>query len=162
MMESGCSRPAVTPLAESERTGVPLTFSFTAADGRTVDLAQLRGKVVLLDFWATWCQPCLRNIPELVRLNERYSSRGLQIIGISLDLEKEQMLSFAKANGMTWPQLFDPEGWAVGIAESRGIPFLYLLDKQGRIAAQGHPQELALELSIERLLAEPFLPATSP
>jgi peroxiredoxin len=162
LLESGCSRRAVTPIDESERTGAPLTFAFTAADGRTVDLAQLRGKVVLRDFWATWCQPCLRNIPELVRLHERYSSRGLQIIGISLDLEKERMLSFANAHGMAWPQLFDPEGWAAGIAGSRGIPLLYLVDKQGRVAAQGHPQELALEESIERLLAEPFPPATSP
>ncbi|MCE0523760.1 MAG: TlpA family protein disulfide reductase [Methylacidiphilales bacterium] len=111
----------------------PIDLKFTAVDGRKVDLAQMRGKVVILDFWATWCPPCRLISPDLVRLYKKYHSQGLEIVGISLDSNKQGLLDFIKKEGAPWPQYFDETGRGE-IADRFGIqvmPTLWLIDKKG-------------------------------
>lgn len=133
---------------------------FTATDrsGKKISLASLRGKVVLLDFWATWCGPCVQELPNVIAAYEKHHSAGFEIVGISLDDDAEALATFLKNQpGMTWPQIFDGKGWSSEVAQLYGIeaiPHAVLLDKQGtiyRTALRGP----ALDAAIAELLAKP-------
>jgi peroxiredoxin len=131
---------SVTARAEGIDISKPLELKFTAADGRKVDLENLRGKVVLLDFWATWCPSCRVEVPNVVATYRKYHDRGFEILGISLDDDKDAMLGFADRNGMVWPQYFDGQRWDNAIATHFGvqeIPLMMLIGKDGRIVRPG-------------------------
>ena len=133
----------------------PPTIKFTAVDGTKVDLAQWRGKVVLVDFWATWCPPCRREVPNLVAAYRKFHDKGFEIIGISLDKNKEQLLAFTKEQDMPWPQYFDGKGWENEISirfHIEDLPTMWLLDKHGRIR-NADPSD-NLEAEITKLLVE--------
>jgi len=98
-------------------------------------VASLRGKVVLLDFWATWCPACREEIPGVVKLYNKYHSQGFEVVGISLDQDKDAMLEYADIHGMMWPQYFDGQGWDNEISSSLGVrelPTMVLFGKDGR------------------------------
>jgi len=133
----------------------PLEIAFTATDGRKVDLAALRGKVVLVDFWATWCPPCREETPTIVELHRRLHGRGFEVVGISLDDDKGKLAAYLKQNGMTWPQFYDGEGWDNKFARRFGIhsiPAMWLVNKQGVLVDGEGRDDLAEK--VERLLAE--------
>jgi len=114
----------------------PLELSFTAVDGRKVDLADLRGKVVLVDFWATWCPPCVEEVPGLVETYEKFKDKGFEIVGISLDSDKGALEKFTEENKMTWPQFFDGQGWDNELAKRfkiQSVPTMWLLDREGKL-----------------------------
>ena len=141
---------------EQNVTRVPLDLKFQAVDGTTVDLVKLRGKVVLVDFWATWCGPCRMEIPNVVATYNALHSQGFEIIGISLDQDKEQMVKFTKAAGMTWPQYFDGKKWENEISTRFGIdsiPAAWLLDKKGFVRSTEARGD-SLGEQVKRLLAE--------
>lgn len=114
----------------------PLELSFTAVDGSEVDLADLRGKVVLIDFWATWCPPCVEEVPQLVETYGKFKDRGFEIVGISLDQDKPALEKFTAENKMTWPQFFDGKGWENALAQRfkiQTVPTMWLLDREGKL-----------------------------
>jgi len=138
-----------------EGTGKAPEIKFTAVDGREVNLANLRGKVVLVDFWATWCPPCRAEVPNVVAVYNKLHAKGFEIIGISLDQSKSALLAFIKSNNMTWPQYFDGEGWDNAISSKFGvneIPAMWLVDKQGNLVTKEAREDLADE--VEKLLAK--------
>lgn len=115
-------------------------FKETATDGTVVDLAAYRGKVVLVDFWATWCGPCVAELPHVKEAYSKYHAQGFEIIGISLDQDGDKLAAFTKAKEMPWPQIFDGKGWQNKLAQAYGIssiPATFLLDRDGKIAAKG-------------------------
>jgi peroxiredoxin len=119
--------------------GNPVDLTFSAQDGSTVNLADLRGKVVLLDFWATWCGPCREEVPNVVAAYNKYHDQGFEVVGISLDQDSNQMTQFAAQNGMVWPQYFDGNGWGNSLAQRfsvHSIPQMWLLDRQGRVVTK--------------------------
>lgn len=133
----------------------PLDLSFTSVDGRKIDLADLRGKVVLLDFWATWCPPCVEEVPALVETYGKLKDKGFEIVGISLDSEKATLEKFLEKNKMTWPQFFDGKGWENELAKRFGIqsvPTMWLLDREGKLA-DAAPRG-RLEEAVEKALAK--------
>jgi thiol-disulfide isomerase/thioredoxin len=138
-----------------EYTGKSIDLQFTAADGSPVNLASLRGKVVLIDFWATWCGPCMKEVPNVVAAYKKYRDQGFEIIGISLDQSKDAMFKVNQEKEMTWPQYFDGKGWQNEIATRfhiRAIPAMWLVSKKGIVAttaARGN-----LDADIAKLLAE--------
>jgi thiol-disulfide isomerase/thioredoxin len=134
----------------------PIDLKFTAVDGTPVDLASLRGKVVLLDFWATWCPPCRAKVPEVVAAYQKYHGQGFEVVGISLDQDKQALLDFTSQNGMPWPQYFDGQGWKNAISTRFGInliPNMWLLDRKGMLATTFARENL--DARIAKLLAAP-------
>src|SRR2546421_2871622 len=135
--------------------GKPLTMKFTALDGREVDLSKLQGKVVLIDFWATWCGPCRAELPNVKAAYEKLRPKGFEIVGISFDSSKKDLQSFVAKEKMTWPQYFDGLTWKnkIGVKyKIEGIPTMWLLDKKGNLRemeVRGN-----LESRVEKLLAE--------
>ena len=119
----------------------PEAPAFAAHDleGRPVELAQWRGRVVLLDFWASWCGPCRAAMPELRRLYERLSPEGLVLVGVNLDDDPQALRSAIAQYGIGWPQIAGDEAHAIaeryGVA---GIPAMMLIDQQGRLFSSGY------------------------
>jgi peroxiredoxin len=116
--------------------GKPLDVRFTALDGRGVDLAKLKGKVVLVDFWATDCGPCVGEMPRIKAAYEKLHERGFEIIGISLDEKESALRKFVREKNLTWPQYFDGQGWENKFAVQYGIfaiPTMWLVDKRGNL-----------------------------
>lgn len=139
--------------ATAELKSKPLDMKFTAVDGREVDLSKMRGKVVLIDFWATWCGPCVQELPNVLKAYKELHPKGFEIIGISLDSDKEKLESFVKEKGMDWPQFFDGKGWKNEMATTydiHSIPAMWLVDQKGMVidtAARG-----GLEGKVAKLL----------
>jgi len=147
--------PADIPPPANEPGDKPMTLKFTAMDGTPVDLANMRGKVVLIDFWATWCGPCVIEIPEVVAAYNKYHDKGFEIIGISLDQKRDDVLKMMDARGMTWPQYFDGKGWKNEIALSCDIhtlPAQWLVNKRGILVTRQARGKLDEE--VEKLLEE--------
>ena len=112
------------------------TLEFASLSGEQVNLANLNGKVVLIDFWATWCGPCRNVMPDLVETYKQYHAQGFEIIGISLDKDKSQLEKYMQDKGITWQQYFDGLAWSNKIAKRfgvRGIPHIVLVDKNGAV-----------------------------
>jgi peroxiredoxin len=119
------------------QVGKALDIHFTALDGREVDLANLRGSAVLVEFWATWCEPCVAELPEVKAAYEKLHGRGFEVVAISLDDGKETALrQFIKEKELPWPEYFDGKGWENRFALQYGIfeiPTMWLVDKRGNL-----------------------------
>jgi thiol-disulfide isomerase/thioredoxin len=144
----------------------PLDLKFTAVDGRQVDLAKMRGKVVLIDFWATWCPPCKVIAPDILAAYKKYHSEGFEVIGVSVDSDKQGLLDYVKKEGVPWPQYFDGNGIDNEITSRFGIeefPTLWLIDKKGVVVttnlrdlwtSDGTIHPVASDATIENFHAE--------
>lgn len=124
----------------------PIELAFTASDGQEVDLEKMRGKVVLLDFWATWCPLCIAALPQVREVYKKQQKHGFEVVGISLDSQKAEMEAFLKGNDMPWPQYFDGKGWENKISSKYGItqlPAMWLIDKKGMLASIHAEEDLA-------------------
>jgi len=111
-------------------------FSEKDVNGKPLSIANYKGKVVLLDFWATWCGPCRGEIPNVVATYAKYHSQGFEVIGISLDQDRQKLLTYTGQEDMTWPQYFDGQGWSNKLAAKygiEGIPATFLLDGNAKI-----------------------------
>lgn len=123
-------------------------------DGRVLDLARLRGRVVLIDFWATWCGPCREEIPTLKKLQERYGPRGLSVLGLSLDGEAAPVLAFRRQAGLNYPVALADLSTTARFGGVLGLPTLYLVDRAGvlRRRFQGLDTGPAVEAAVRRAL----------
>src|SRR5204862_4366697 len=95
--------------APSDWAGKPMELKGTTAEGAKFDLAQYKGKVVLVDFWATWCGPCRAALPELKETYEKYHGKGLEVVGVSLDYELKDLTDFVEKEKITWVNLVGEE-----------------------------------------------------
>jgi thiol-disulfide isomerase/thioredoxin len=128
-------KPALNENTIAEGHAFP-SLEFTSLSGEQVNLASLKGKVVLIDFWATWCGPCLRVMPDLIETYRQYHDKGFEIIGISLDKDKSQLEKYMQEMGITWQQYYDGLAWGNKVARRfgvRGIPHIVLVDKNGAV-----------------------------
>jgi thiol-disulfide isomerase/thioredoxin len=142
-------------LRRVDAVGKPLDIKFTALDGRQVDLRQMKGKVVLIDFWATWCGPCVGEIPHLIEAYEQFHLQGFEVIGVSFDSDREALQRFVNQNKLPWPQYFDGKVWKnkygihFGIAR---IPTMWLVDKNGDLRETNAGVDL--KVKVQKLLSE--------
>ncbi|GGW36625.1 hypothetical protein GCM10010503_10670 [Streptomyces lucensis JCM 4490] len=168
---AGCSRPG--PVADTSPSD-PLTRTFRKADrpaapdisggtldGRTVRLSDYRGKVVLLNAWASTCGPCRVEAPELRRIQRAWKDRGVQVLGLDTDQNRGDGLAFQRDFRLGYPSLHDPAGRQAlklprGLVNAQAIPFTVVVDPAGRIAAARSGQ--VTEAEVVKLI-EPLLPA---
>ena len=120
--------------------GVAPDIKLNGPDGKPVSLSSLRGKVVLIDFWASWCGPCRRENPNVVKMYQKYKDQGFEIFGVSLDNDANRWKGAIQTDGLTWFHGSDLMGWKSKPAQMyqvHSIPATFLLDKQGKIIAKG-------------------------
>lgn len=151
--ESKASSALMPSLPPGEFAGAAPAFTLTNLDGKSVSLSDFRGKVVVLDFWATWCPPCKREIPDFIDLQKEYGSQGVQIVGIALD-EPEKVQAFARQNGMNYPILLGSDEISLRYGGISGIPTTFIIDKSGKIVNRfvGFRPRQVFETEIKKLL----------
>lgn len=142
---------------QEARVGKPLDFQGRTLDGKNFDSKSLAGKVILVDFWATWCPPCVAEVPNMIEIYKKYHTLGLEIVGVSSDETITDLRDFLKEHpDMIWPQLFDPTSPnGHPVAEKLDVysyPTLFLIDRKGVLRSVHARQEM--EELIPKLLAE--------
>jgi thiol-disulfide isomerase/thioredoxin len=128
-------------------------------DGRHYDITANRGKVILIDFWATWCPPCVKGIPFLKEMYSKYASHGFDIIAISLDSAQKAVTDYLKKEQIKWPVRFSGEGWmdkTARLFKVNLIPSYWLIDRNGILRDFGFRlrDKKILRASIEKLISK--------
>ncbi|MCB0794684.1 MAG: TlpA family protein disulfide reductase [Flavobacteriales bacterium] len=129
-------------------------FTQQTPEGNSLSLSQLRGQVVLIDFWASWCKPCRMENPNVKRVYDKYHSKGFEILGVSLDRTKQAWVNAIEQDGLPWKHVSDLGFWNNAAAQAYGvssIPFTVLVDKDGKVLDKGLRGQ-----ALEKKLAELF------
>ena len=147
--------------------GKPFTASLTRLDGKTLRLPEsLKGRVIVVDFWATWCPPCVESVPAMKKLYDKYHVKGVEFVGVSLDIDKSKVQDFVLSSNTAWMQTFSGKGADDPTASQYGIsaiPAIWVIGRDGKVitdSAEVLSPEPTLELAIQEALGE--LPTTKP
>ena len=144
------SKKAQGAIRRLDSVGKTISFSGRSIDGRTVNLASYKGKVVLLHYWATWCEPCKQDLTVLKNMHAKYGKNGFTLVGVSLDSERSAVDDYVRSSRLPWAQLYEEGGLDSRLANELGIltlPAMILFDKQGRVVSRNiHTGELDAEL----------------
>jgi len=145
-------------------------FTLKALDGKDLALSSLKGKVVIIDFWATWCPPCREEIPGFIELYKKYKDQGLEIVGVSVDKDEGKLRKFVEGNGVNYPIVTSTKEVTEAYGGIQSIPTTFILDRQLNIVTKhvGYAEPAAFEKEIEPLLkaaapapTEPATPAVA-
>lgn len=150
LLAAPCLASAGTAKVPAPRFALP-----SAQDGKTVSLDDHRGKVILINFWATWCGPCRMEVPSLVKLQEQYASKGFTVIGVSMDEGGAKAVDrFIKKNGINYPVVMGDSKIARDFGGVAGIPYSFLVDRSGTIvtAYPGLVEGDQIEADLKKLL----------
>jgi cytochrome c biogenesis protein CcmG/thiol:disulfide interchange protein DsbE len=136
-----------------EPKGTAPLFTLTALDGNSISLAEFKGKVVIINFWASWCGPCKREVPDFVLLQSQYGASGLQIVGIALDEEKP-VRAYASSVGINYPILFGNDDVSRAYGGVEALPTTFIIDRDGTIIHRfvGYQEKSVFENVIRKLL----------
>lgn len=131
------------------------TFTLKTQNGKTFDLSKMKGKVVLVNFWATWCGPCRREIPDFIDVYGKYKSKGLEIVGVSLDAEGWDVVNpFLQKYAITYPIVIGGEELSNAYGSIQAIPTTFIVDKNGYVVDRhiGMMTKSQLESKLKGLL----------
>ena len=145
------------PPVQTEEWGNAPDFTLPKLGGGDFTFSSLRGKVIILDFWATWCPPCQREIPGFVRLYEKYRAQGLEIVGVCLDRNPEAVVTpFAEKMKLNYILVFGNRSVTEKYGGIRGIPTTFIIDRRGNIVKKhvGFASQAVFEKEIKKLLEE--------
>lgn len=129
-------------------------ISLPTPDGKMISLSSLKGKYVLVDFWASWCGPCRKENPNVVSAFNKYKGKNFTVLGVSLDSDKDKWMNAIEKDGLTWPHISDLKGWESIAARTynvNSIPANFLIDPQGNIIARDLREE-ALDAELSKVL----------
>ncbi|MCZ6875329.1 MAG: TlpA disulfide reductase family protein [bacterium] len=149
-------------VGDGPQVGMALTdFTLSDLQGHAVRLSDLRGQVVFINVWATWCPPCIEEMPTIQRLYDMLHERGLEVLAVSLDaLGKQVIVPFVREHQLSFPVLLDTQSMLERLYQTGGVPESFIVDKQGRLVEKivgprdwAHPNVIAM---FERLLAVPM------
>ncbi len=133
-------------------------FTAKSLSGENIKLSELRGKVVLVNFWATWCTPCKKELPYFNRLYAKYKNVGLKVLGVNLDKVRSKAVRMSSAMGLSFPVLLDPAGRVSGLYRIRSMPTTYVVAKDGTVRhihwGFGPDEPARYEAEIRNLLKE--------
>ena len=146
----GSARKAAGARIRLESVGREISIQGKSPTGEAIDSTKYRGKVVLVQYWATWCEPCKADMPVLKELLTKNGSSAFAILGVNLDNSLKDMTDYVAQNGLSWPQIFEEGGLDSRPANEMGIltlPTMILLDAQGKVVNRNvHVVELDREL----------------
>ena len=148
-------------LVNMQLMGKPLPIAGPTLEGSEFNIDSLKGKVVLVDFWATWCGPCIQELPHVKEAYQKYHDKGFEIVGISLDNDRKDLEEFVKKEDMSWTQIVfskkEDMGWSSPLAKKFGvnsIPATFLIGREGKVVARDLRGE-ALAEAVEKELNKP-------
>ncbi len=145
------------PLSHQLQAQKAPNFSLKGNTGQ-ISLSSYKNKVVYVDFWASWCKPCRKSFPFMNEMQQRYASKGLQIIGINLDTDQSAAAAFLKKNPAKFTIAYDPEGKTPGMYKLKVMPTSYLIDRRGNLINvhrgfkedQKHELEMLLKKALDK------------
>ena len=143
----------MTSLRSINVGGIAPDIDLVAPDGKHVKLSSLRGKYVLLDFWASWCGPCLREVPNVKKVYDKFHDKGFEILSVSLDDKKDNWVNAIEKNDLDWGHVSSLKGWSCPVAKLynvSGVPAMLLIDKEGKIVATKLRGDLLMEKVAEQ------------
>jgi len=158
---SGSARQARWKLRQADGVGKPFELEFKdALSGKEMSIESLRGKIVVIDFWATWSPPCVAEVPHLKELYAMWRSQGVEFIGVSLDSPEDQgglddLKKFVSEHGITWPQYYPGQGWQSDFSTNWGIdsiPCVFIVDHEGNLATANVGKKLVA--TVDALIAK--------
>ncbi|MGP0067377.1 MAG: redoxin domain-containing protein [Isosphaeraceae bacterium] len=151
------AKKAAGSLRRLDMVGKSYAIKGTGLQGEPIDTAKYRGKTVLVVFWASWATPVKDTLPGLIKAQQKYQDRGLEIIGVNLDNERADVEAFLKANPLAWPQIFEGGGMETRLAIEYGItsvPTMFLIDSQGKVVSRNLRTATEVDGQLEKLLAD--------
>jgi len=152
--QNGPYPPNYVPAAQKGSATAP-DFTLSTTDGKKLKLSDYKGKAVIIDFWATWCPPCRKGIPDLIDLKKKYGKKGFEIIGVSVDQDtKLEVAPFIKNYGINYPVVYADGNVVMQYGGINSIPTSFIIDKEGKIVASyvGLISSLTYENHIKKIL----------
>lgn len=154
---AGAAAVADAPPTLPQKGFVAPDFELEALDGRTVVLSELRGHVVLINFWATWCPPCRAEMPAIQQVYEQYRGQGFEVLAVNLQEQDAQMSAFVEERGLLFPVLPDRDGSISNVYRVTSIPTTFFVDRSGviqEIIVGGPLARALIESKVTALLAQ--------